>query len=166
MTHDDRIATTAPAARRARRSLALVVMAVVVALLAGCTATAGGSGVGAGATRASTVTPTTGVPPTRRSPEAAPPTAGPTLSTRRKPEITEPTIQGQQLLRLRGTIVDAVESGCVVLRADDGGTWLLLGIRGRPVPSGVVQVTGYAVTGLATTCQQGRPLRVVSMLAP
>jgi hypothetical protein len=113
------------------------------------------------------VPPTTagiGAPPSRPSPEAPPPTTGPPLATKRKPEVTELTIPNREPMKLRGRITDGVEPGCVVLTAEDGtGAWLLIGAQNGPLYDGRVQVTGYPMPGLASTCQQGRPFRVVSI---
>jgi hypothetical protein len=157
---------------RARLGRVAVLLALATGLLAACSGTGGGTGAGEqpGASPGSTVTRLTRVPPSsvapptsRRSPEAPPPTTGPPLATTTKPEIIEPP--NRELVRVRGRVAGGVEPGCIVLKADDGATWLLLDLRAPP-PSGVVQVSGYAVPGLATTCQEGRPLRVVSILAP
>jgi hypothetical protein len=173
MTHDHR---TAPAGH-ARRRLALAAL-VLLLLLAGCAGTGtgtGGDGTGGpggtrppapGATWRSTLPPRPSVPPTKPPPENPPPTTGPSLNTGRKPEITEPGIPNRELMKLRGRLVDAVEPGCVPFRADDGSTWLLIGVQDRSLPSGVFQVTGYEIPGMASTCQQGRPFRVVSILVP
>jgi len=177
MSYHDRTRTSsARAGSTAWRRLALA--GLVASLLAACSGTGtggqGGDSTGPGAsaapptsaTRFSRVPDTTVVPPSRRPPEAAPPTTSPLrLDPKRKPEVTEPPIENRELMKLRGRIVDGVEPGCVVLQAEGGGTWQLLDLRGQVMPAGLVQVTGYAVAGLATTCQQGRPLRVVSILA-
>lgn len=175
MTHDHRIAPAPPAARRPPRRLALAPAALAL-LLAGCTGTGDTVGVGQGGTGqtrppATSVTPRSSLPPmpttpaTKPPPENPPPTTGPPLNTTRKPEITEPVVPNGKLMKLRGRIVDGVEAGCLPFRADDGTTWLLIGVQSGSLPAGALQVTGYEVPGLASTCQQGRPLRVVSILA-
>ncbi|TQS39581.1 DUF5818 domain-containing protein [Cryptosporangium phraense] len=62
---------------------------------------------------------------------------------------------------MRGRLSNGVEAGCILLTADSGGTWLLLGgDRSALVPGRRVQVTGEVRRGMLTTCQQGTPLSV------
>jgi hypothetical protein len=62
---------------------------------------------------------------------------------------------------LRGVVTDGVEAGCVVLNAEDGKQYLLLG--GDPavvIEGGRVEVTGFLQPDLMTYCQQGVPFSV------
>jgi hypothetical protein len=161
----------AAVARRPRWRLCATGLAM--ALLAACGGTAGedrlGAPSGPGTTTEPPASETTAAPPTRSTattPSTRPPsrTSTPPTAPTRKPEVTEPVEPGQSLMRLRGRIIDGVEPGCIVLNAEGGaGTWLLLrSANWRPL-GGLVEVTGYPIPGLATTCQQGRPFRVVSI---
>jgi hypothetical protein len=133
---------------------------LAMVLLAACAGTGGEDTPGQAAVPATTATAPSTSPPGGSStpPSTAPPTS--------KPEVTEPSLPDQKLMRLRGRIADGVEPGCVVLHAEGGmGTWLLLRTANLRLLDGRVEVTGYHVTGLLTTCQQGRPFRVVSIRA-
>ncbi|WP_420121099.1 hypothetical protein [Nakamurella sp.] len=68
---------------------------------------------------------------------------------------------------LTGTVTEGVESRCVVLVDDTGATLAnLMGwdLQAHPFGS-TVQVTGTFEEGLMTTCQQGRPFTVTSVVA-
>jgi hypothetical protein len=62
---------------------------------------------------------------------------------------------------VRGTVAEGVELGCMMLNADDGQVYLLLGgdrtVIGR---GGHLEVVGRPQPGLMTTCQQGIPFQV------
>jgi hypothetical protein len=64
--------------------------------------------------------------------------------------------------RLRGTVSEGVERGCLLLTAPDGLYLLLGGRRAVLRPGAVVVVTGVVDRGAFTTCQQGTPFRVRS----
>jgi hypothetical protein len=62
---------------------------------------------------------------------------------------------------VEGVVESGVEPGCKVLKTATG-EYLILG--GVEVPLGVpVKVTGIPQVGVSTTCQQGTPLRVVTV---
>ena len=100
----------------------------------------GGTGAGqGGATTAPTTTPTT-----------AP---------------TEPTRSGGPVTVV-GTVAAGVEPGCLLLEAERGGSFLLVGgERAELRPGARVAVTGWVDRGLLSTCQQGEPLVVASIAA-
>lgn len=60
---------------------------------------------------------------------------------------------------LEGVVEHGVEHGAVVLRCDDGSTWLV-GAAGRPFVGHRVRVRGAERRGVLTTAQQGPPLLV------
>jgi len=62
-------------------------------------------------------------------------------------------------LELEGVVEEGVERGAVVLRAADGGTWLV-GAAQRHLVGHRVRVRGAEQRGLLTTAQQGPPLAV------
>lgn len=68
---------------------------------------------------------------------------------------------------LTGRLIEAVESGCVILRTDDGHTFTLVGrpTAGIAGTSGVVRVRGRVDTELLSHCQQG-PVFVVTEVCP
>jgi hypothetical protein len=148
---------------------------LAMVLLAACGGTGGEDTSGEAAVPGTTVTaPERGTAPPTSGTGTAPSTSPPggsstpprTAPATSKPEVTEPSSPDQKLMRLRGRIADGVEPGCVVLHAEGGmGTWLLLRTANLRLLDGRVEVTGYHVTGLLTTCQQGRPFRVVSIRA-
>ena len=68
--------------------------------------------------------------------------------------------------RLRGTAIEGIESGCIVL-VDDTGAVLanLTGYDLDAYPLGTrIEVTGNFTPDLITYCQQGPPFRVSSMI--
>ena len=63
-----------------------------------------------------------------------------------------------------GRVQAGVEAGCLLITDEaGGGSWLLLGGDRAVVKAGArVRVTGTEARGMATICQQGRPLQVRS----
>lgn len=116
----------------------------------------GGTSVTAEDATTSTSTPTS--TPTTAAPASSPRTALPGLP---RATLTPPPVKSGPLLTLTGTVEDGVEARCRVLRTERG-VFQLLGL-GTRVPAGVVTVTGRERFGIATTCQQGRPLQVESI---
>jgi hypothetical protein len=111
-------------------------------LVAGC-GDPGGGGTGAGQGGATTTAPTT-------TPTTAP---------------TEPT-RGGGPVTVVGTVAAGVEPGCLLLEAERGGSFLLVGgERAELRPGRRVAVTGRVDRGLLSTCQQGEPLVVASIEA-
>jgi hypothetical protein len=65
---------------------------------------------------------------------------------------------------LRGTASEGVEANCLVLAADDGKSYLLLGGDRNLINSGVrIEVQALIQPDLMTTCQQGIPAVVQSV---
>ncbi|MEJ5944085.1 hypothetical protein WDZ17_02070 [Pseudokineococcus basanitobsidens] len=61
--------------------------------------------------------------------------------------------------RLEGVVEEGVEAGAVVLREDDGGTWLV-GRACRELLGHRVRLVAAERLGVMTTAQQGPPLAV------
>jgi hypothetical protein len=79
-----------------------------------------------------------------------------------EPDATGGTVTDGLVTR-RGIVVDGVEAGCVLLDAEDGQDYLLVG--GDPavlVAGGRVEVSGLPQPDLMTICQQGIPFSVRS----
>jgi hypothetical protein len=58
-------------------------------------------------------------------------------------------------------MMEGVEAGCLLLRADDGKSYLLVGgDRAVITGGGRLEVVGRPEPGLMTTCQQGDPFQV------
>jgi hypothetical protein len=94
-------------------------------------------------------------------------TTGPVLTTTtmRSPTTRPPPPGGGQLTAT-GTVKAGVEPGCLLLEADQDGTYLLVGGEREELrPGARVQVTGKVARDLLSTCQQGVPL-VVSSIRP
>jgi hypothetical protein len=108
-------------------------------LVAACAGSGGDEGAGqGGATTAPAPTPTTRAEPTR--------TGGP--------------------VTVSGTVTEGVEPGCLLLEAEGGGQFLLVGgERAELRPGRRLAVTGRVDRGLLSTCQQGEPLVVASIEA-
>lgn len=65
---------------------------------------------------------------------------------------------------VRGTILEGVEPGCLVLRAS-GVVYLLLGPGAAGLsPGQTVTVTGVVSTETVTSCMQGTPLLVEQVM--
>jgi hypothetical protein len=100
--------------------------------------------------------PTT-VPPSSSAPVTTTPPKS-TVPVPPGPPAGTPPASGRRIV-VEGIVESGVEPGCKVISTATG-QYLLLG----DVPLGVeVRVTGVAATGVSTTCQQGTPLRVVSV---
>lgn len=90
-------------------------------------------------------------------------TTGPTPSFSAKPLTPNPF---PAAATIRGTVSEGVELGCMLLTAEDGKIYLLLGgDRALIGKSGRLEVVGKAQPGLATTCQQGIPFKVSQVKA-
>ena len=78
---------------------------------------------------------------------------------------TEPTRTGGPVTVV-GTVAAGVEPGCLLLEAERGGSFLLVGgERAELRPGRRVAVTGRVDRSLLSTCQQGEPLVVASIKA-
>jgi len=65
---------------------------------------------------------------------------------------------------LVGTVMAGVEPNCLLLDAETGGRYLLIGGRRAELrPGRRVAVTGRVDRNLVSTCQQGEPLVVASI---
>lgn len=83
----------------------------------------------------------------------APPATGPGGSPGKPGQLT-----------VRGHVVDGVEAGCMLLQADDGQSYLLLGGDRTTIASGGrLEVVGKLAVGIASYCQQGTPFQVSSV---
>ena len=77
----------------------------------------------------------------------------------------EPTRSGGPVTVV-GTVAEGVEPGCLLLEAERGGSFLLVGgERAELRPGRRVAVTGRVDRSLLSTCQQGEPLVVASIEA-
>ena len=73
------------------------------------------------------------------------------------PSVTKPA-------KPTGTVREGVEPGCLLLDADGGTGYLLVGgERAELAPGSRVAVTGRVDHDLLSTCQQGEPLVVASI---
>jgi hypothetical protein len=89
----------------------------------------------------------------------------PTTPTTAPGKRTEPTRTGGPVT-VTGTVTEGVEPGCLLLAAEDGGQFLLVGgERAELRPGRRLAVTGRVDRGLLSTCQQGEPLVVASIEA-
>jgi hypothetical protein len=95
---------------------------------------------------------------------SAPTTAPETPPTTSAPSPTTAPGSGKHQLTATGTLRDGVEPGCLLLQADHGAVYLLVGgDRGKLTAGGRVQVTGMLAPDLLSTCQEGKPLLVSSI---
>jgi hypothetical protein len=129
-----------------RRGAAALLAAL---LLAGC---AGGGGPGGPASSTPAPPASTGTPASPE-PSGPPPTAVPSQSLG-----TPETVSGQ--------VVAGVEPHCLVLRAAGGSRLLVFDdpkLRAAARPGTSVTVTGRAVRGMMSYCQQGAPFLVTAV---
>ena len=121
---------------------ALTGLLLAAALLAACAEPDAGDGAAAGGAGSTTTA-------------VAVPTTAPT---------TTPGSTGGGQVTVAGTVHAGVEPGCLLLHADQGTVYLLVGgDRGKLRAGGRVQVTGRPAPDLLSTCQQGEPLQVASV---
>jgi hypothetical protein len=79
------------------------------------------------------------------------------------PPVTGPTPPTGEVT-LVGTVTAGVEPDCLLLDAENGGRYLLVGgERAELRPGRRVAVTGRVDRNLLSTCQQGEPLVVASI---
>jgi hypothetical protein len=87
-----------------------------------------------------------------------------TATTAPAPPTTGKPVPGGGQLAVTGTVREGVEPGCLLLEADRGGSYLLVGGDRAELRAGTrVQVTGRLARDLLSTCQQGEPLVVGSV---
>jgi hypothetical protein len=91
-------------------------------------------------------------------------TPSPTPSVRLTEDLTPIPTAGEVVRQLRGTLSDGVEPGCVLLTAADGLYLLVGGDRSMLTAGGTVVVTGIVRPHLVTTCQQGTPFQVQTIV--
>jgi hypothetical protein len=90
---------------------------------------------------------------------------GATTATTPTTAPTEPTRSGGPVTVV-GTVAAGVEPGCLLLEAERGGSFLLVGgERAELRPGRRLAVTGRVDRSLLSTCQQGEPLVVASIEA-
>jgi Protein of unknown function (DUF5818) len=93
--------------------------------------------------------------------------AGPTTTPETSPSqppTTEPGSGGRREVTATGTLRAGVEPGCMLLKADQGPVYLLVGgDRGQLREGERVQVSGQLAPDLLSTCQEGQPLLVRSI---
>jgi hypothetical protein len=94
---------------------------------------------------------------------------GPPISTGKPPVSTTPPLPGTSpspppvtaLVTLRGTMVEGVEAGCRILKAENGKNYELLGMDEALVKPGIrVEVRGRVAVGMVSYCMQGIMFRV------
>lgn len=148
-----------------RVGLAAVVGLVVAGMvLAGCgpptdPSTPQASGSPSGAAVSSSISPNPSA--NAGSPRG---TVSPGRSSQPQPGTTYTGSKSVGQVTIRGQATDGVESGCVVLAADDGMTYLLLGGDRTVIGGGGrLEVVGEPQPDLLTTCQQGTPFQVSSV---
>lgn len=76
--------------------------------------------------------------------------------------VTSPAGRGR-VITVAGTVVEGVGARCLLL-GEGEGLWLLVGHTAGLAAGDTVTLRGTAVNGMATTCQQGRPLWVDEVL--
>ena len=148
--------------RRARPPLRWVPVAVLAAaLLAGCARAGQDEGDRAVPTPTSS-SPTGGPVPTDQPGSSAAPggTSAPSLQPRPSGK-SKPSG-----FTVRGRVAVGVEPRCLILNAERGGVYQLVGgDRSVLRPGQRVEVTGTLDPNMITTCQQGTPLKVSAATA-
>jgi len=137
------------------RRTALVALALAALLAACAEPDAGSAGSGGQAAPTSTTVATTTT------------TGAPTTSGVQTPS-TAPTEVPRDQIRtvVRGTVREGVEPGCKLLEVSQTRRWLLVGggkDADKLVPGARVEIVGVRAAGQLSYCQQGQPLRVLSV---
>jgi hypothetical protein len=92
----------------------------------------------------------------------ASPTGNPPGNPTGSPPVNPPGTTKPAEVTLRGSVQDGVEPGCLLLTAQDGRLYLLLGGDRQVLQSrSEVVVRGRPQPDVATTCQQGIPFTVL-----
>jgi hypothetical protein len=101
-------------------------------------------------------------PTTSARPASSSPAAQPVPSTSGSAQVGIPGAA----VTLTGTLAAGVESGCIVLVNDQGAVLAnLIGLDPASAPVGSsVEVKGRFARDLITTCQQGEPFNVASVV--
>ncbi|HEV2087135.1 MAG TPA: hypothetical protein VGR21_02370 [Cryptosporangiaceae bacterium] len=106
------------------------------------------------------------VPGKGETPVTTTPSSGPSASSGSGQPFASPTAPQAPApkagaLTVRGRVSPGVEPGCMILAAEQGEVYLLVGgDRSVLRPGNRVEVVGVLQPGLMTTCQQGTPLTV------
>ena len=99
------------------------------------------------------MSPSASESPSSPSPSSVPPSDPPPPAKSASP--------GAGQVTLRGRVEEGVEPGCIVLRADNGTTYLLVGADPTiAAPGARVEVAGDVRMDMLTTCMQGTPVAV------
>jgi hypothetical protein len=124
---------------------------LIAGALAGCGRAANTSQPGGSVSASITPEPTP-------SAGASPSPSGPNVSS------TFTGTQGPGQVTIRGQVEEGVEAGCMLLKADDGKAYLLVGGDRALISGGArLEVVGELKPGLMTTCQQGTPFEVAQL---
>ncbi|GAA1822739.1 hypothetical protein GCM10009682_48860 [Luedemannella flava] len=142
--------------RRRPAALAGILPLVTVLALGAC-----GSG---GSTPSPTVGATPSASPVPTAPSVPPTSVAPTAAhTTAATSRTVPPEPSQALATLRGTLVEGVEGGCLILNADNGKGYQLIGLDEHLEQAGMrLEVKGYKAVGVQSLCMQGILFKVVS----
>ncbi|WP_406832964.1 hypothetical protein ABEG17_09055 [Pedococcus sp. KACC 23699] len=135
------------------RPLRPLLVLTAVAVLGAC-GTGGSTGGSSTSGTAGDTTPSASTTTTSAAPE--------------DPTLPPPSGGKVRLLTVTGSVSAGVESGCLLLTptpADSNGPWQLMGKVAGIKPGQQVTVRGYRVENVASTCQQGRPFQVESIVA-
>jgi hypothetical protein len=104
-----------------------------------------------------TASPSSSLPPS----DVPPPVDGSSAPSGLPSRVDPAPAPGRQIT-VEGVVEPGVEAGCKILTTPSG-SYQLLG-SDEQVPLGVrVRIRGEALTSVLTTCQQGTPLRVISV---
>jgi len=137
----------------------LVAGVLVASLVAGC-ASGAGSPTGSASPEVSGMSPTP--TPSPSLPGPVPGSPEPSFT----PKPSRPSTPFPGSMTVRGAVSEGVEANCMILTADDGKVYLLLGgDRSVIAKGGRLEATGRPQPGLMTTCQQGIPFTVTQVRA-
>jgi hypothetical protein len=138
-----------------RHSATLMVLTALCVVLSACAAAGSGGNV-TPESSGSAGTPAASAPasgqPSAGGATGSPGPPRPTGSLRLSDEVT-----------LTGTVEEGVESGCMLLRTQQGLYLLIGGDRQMIARGGKLVVRGKAQPDLMTTCQQGTPFQVTEV---
>lgn len=101
--------------------------------------------------------------PDAGTPGVTGPVSAPTAAMTRVPPLSTAADSAQRLVTLRGTLVQGVEGGCLILNADNGRSYQLIDLDEHLARPGIrLEVRGHKAVGMQSICMQGILFKVVS----
>ena len=140
----------------------MVISGCLLLAVTGCSAAGDTTALGPTSTTPASTTPASTTPVSSSSASSSSSSPSSPSSFTEDLTVTSPAGRGR-VITVAGTVVEGVGAGCLLL-GEGEGLWLLVGHTAGLAAGDTVTLRGPAVNGMATTCQQGRPLWVDEVL--